>query len=313
MFHHDLQHTGHSIWPTPNTNNILWSYTTGDWVRSSPAVVDGKVYVGSDDKKVYCLNASTGLFIWSYTTGFLVRSSPAVADSIVYVASHDGKVYAFGLTWLQHFDSLFRFNDVRMVYPSEVTPKPLGCVAAMVSDWLASAFIYTKLATVTEGMDLDSAFVDQATGKPIGAERSAFVSFGGPIVNPIVAYAEDGPTPIADRAPIKFYSNAGEFYFQHQDGTNIPGSNLPATVVNNNMDMFVIESYRDGDGRYILLCYGFRWKGTYAAGKYFDTEIYPHIANYPYNWLIVKWEDTNANGFVNTQADGDTYTVIATG
>ena len=77
--------------------------------------------------------------------------------------------------------------------------------------------------------------------------------------------------------------------------------------------MFVIESYRDGDGRYILLCYGFGWKGTYAAGKYFDTKIYPNIAFHDYTWAIVQWEDTNGNGFVNTETDGDTYTLIATG
>ena len=60
---------------------------------SSPAVVDGKVYVGSYDNKVYCLNAATGAFIWSYTTGDYVYSSPAVADGKVYVGSGDDKVY----------------------------------------------------------------------------------------------------------------------------------------------------------------------------------------------------------------------------
>ena len=38
-------------------------------VSSSPAVADGKVYVGSYDSKVYCLNAATGAHIWNYTTG----------------------------------------------------------------------------------------------------------------------------------------------------------------------------------------------------------------------------------------------------
>ena len=79
------------------------------------------------------------------------------------------------------------------------------------------------------------------------------------------------------------------------------------------MDMFVIEVYRDGDGRNEMLCYGFGWKGTYAAGKYFETEIYPNIDSYPYSWIIVMWFDANGDGFVNTAADGDTYTVIATG
>jgi len=93
MFHHDLNHTGYSTSKAPKDNNTLWSYTTSGGVQSSPAVSDGRVYVGSEDSKVYCLNASTGSLIWSYTTGWVVRSSPAVADGKVYVGSHDSNVY----------------------------------------------------------------------------------------------------------------------------------------------------------------------------------------------------------------------------
>jgi hypothetical protein len=139
----------------------------------------------------------------------------------------------------------------------------------------------------------------------MGAEGSAIISFGGPLVNPVVAYAESDNTASSDRAPIKFKTDNRVFYFQHANGTSIPGANLPEAAVNNNMDMFVIELYRDGDGRYIMLCYGFGWKGTYAAGKYFDTEIYSNIASYGCSYIIVKWEDSNGNGFVNTAADGD--------
>ena len=96
MFHHDLNHTGYSTSKAPKDNNTLWSYTTSGGVQSSPAVSDGRVYVGSEDSKVYCLNASTGSLIWSYTTGNLVWSSPAVSDGRVYVGSYDSKVYAFG-------------------------------------------------------------------------------------------------------------------------------------------------------------------------------------------------------------------------
>jgi len=93
MFHHDLSHTGYSTSKAPNTNNTIWSYTTGDFVLSSSAVVDGKVYVGSRDNKTYCLNASTGDFIWNYTTGGYVWSSSAVVDGKVYVGSRDNKTY----------------------------------------------------------------------------------------------------------------------------------------------------------------------------------------------------------------------------
>ena len=87
MFHHDLNHTGTSTSTGPTTNNTLWSYTTGDWVLSSPAAVGGFVYVGSMDGYVYCLNATTGAFVWNYTMGGAVYSSPAVVGGLVYVGS----------------------------------------------------------------------------------------------------------------------------------------------------------------------------------------------------------------------------------
>jgi outer membrane protein assembly factor BamB len=78
---------------------FVWSYKTVDSVESSPAVVGGLVYVGSDDHNVYCLNASTGAFVWSYTTGSEVGySSPAVVGGLVYVGSLDDMVYCLNAT-----------------------------------------------------------------------------------------------------------------------------------------------------------------------------------------------------------------------
>jgi outer membrane protein assembly factor BamB len=80
-----------------HTGAKLWSYTTDLFVDSSPAVSNGVVYVGSRDDNVYALNARTGAKLWSYTTGNDVESSPAVSNGMVYVGSYDGKVYVFGL------------------------------------------------------------------------------------------------------------------------------------------------------------------------------------------------------------------------
>jgi outer membrane protein assembly factor BamB len=66
--------------------NPIGTYTSN--FESSPAVVNGVVYFGSDDGNVYALNASTGAKLWSdATTGSPVRSSPAVANGVVYIAS----------------------------------------------------------------------------------------------------------------------------------------------------------------------------------------------------------------------------------
>jgi Zn-dependent protease len=76
-----------------STGDFIWKYTTGNYVVSSPAVVDGRVYIGSRDYNVYCLNASTGDLVWKYTTGNYVHSSPAVFDGKIYIGSQDHSVY----------------------------------------------------------------------------------------------------------------------------------------------------------------------------------------------------------------------------
>jgi outer membrane protein assembly factor BamB len=75
-----------------------WAATTGGQVASSPARAAGLVYVGSDDHKLYALNAATGVATWTATTGGAVRSSPAVDGSTVYVGSDDHKLRAFDAT-----------------------------------------------------------------------------------------------------------------------------------------------------------------------------------------------------------------------
>ncbi|RLF29199.1 MAG: hypothetical protein DRN05_02240, partial [Thermoplasmata archaeon] len=76
-----------------------WSYTTGGSIASTPAVAYGKVYIGSDDKKVYCFDADNGSLQWTFdgATSY-IRSSPAVADNKVYVGSFDGNIYCLDAT-----------------------------------------------------------------------------------------------------------------------------------------------------------------------------------------------------------------------
>ena len=75
------------------TGSKAWEFETGDYVYSSPAVSEGHVYVGSNDKKVYCLDARTGIKVWEFETGDAVISSPAVSGGYVYVGSMDYNVY----------------------------------------------------------------------------------------------------------------------------------------------------------------------------------------------------------------------------
>jgi outer membrane protein assembly factor BamB len=104
-----------------DTGSKIWNYSTGSIVDSSPAVCDGKVYVGSYDCKVYCLDADTGLKIWNYTTGNEVRSSPAVVDGKVYVGSWDGNVYCLDA---DNGSKIWNYQTGNFVWSSPVWSSP---------------------------------------------------------------------------------------------------------------------------------------------------------------------------------------------
>jgi len=73
---------------------VRWVFKAWGTIRSSPAVVDTTIYVGSEDGRLYALDAATGYRLWDIATGGKITSSPAVADATVYIGSHDGNLYA---------------------------------------------------------------------------------------------------------------------------------------------------------------------------------------------------------------------------
>lgn len=64
---------------------------------SSPAVdADGVVYIGAYDSRIHAVNAQ-GERVRTYDTGAMVRSSPAIFGRRLYIGSNDRKLYAFDL------------------------------------------------------------------------------------------------------------------------------------------------------------------------------------------------------------------------
>lgn len=75
---------------------VKWISPTGQQIRSSPAVVDGVVYVGMTYPpfNLTAVNASTGASLWTFSANYDIVSSPAVANGVVYFGSYDNNVYA---------------------------------------------------------------------------------------------------------------------------------------------------------------------------------------------------------------------------
>jgi polyvinyl alcohol dehydrogenase (cytochrome) len=86
-----------------------WAFTIprlqGTFAGSQPAIVDGSLYVGSTDAKLYALDAKTGATRWAFDLSQVVgpvtsanpdpvRDGPAVADGSVFFGDSHGYVYA---------------------------------------------------------------------------------------------------------------------------------------------------------------------------------------------------------------------------
>ncbi|MBI2046881.1 PQQ-binding-like beta-propeller repeat protein, partial [Candidatus Pacearchaeota archaeon] len=75
-------------------NAKIITFSTGAIIQSSPAVAGGFVYIGSDDAKLYQLNASNiSQQAASFSAVGPIGSSPAVAGGFVYVLSYDTTLY----------------------------------------------------------------------------------------------------------------------------------------------------------------------------------------------------------------------------
>lgn len=75
------------------TGRELWRFKAGV-IESSPLLVDGILYFGSWDKKIYAVDVETHKAIWSYRTGDKVKDGAAFLHGIVYMGSYDGSIYA---------------------------------------------------------------------------------------------------------------------------------------------------------------------------------------------------------------------------
>jgi outer membrane protein assembly factor BamB len=79
-----------------NTGATHWSFTASGGIYASPAVVNDVVYFAGGST-VYARNADTGAALWSFTTGGRIVSSPTVSGGVLYIGSDDGSVYALNV------------------------------------------------------------------------------------------------------------------------------------------------------------------------------------------------------------------------
>jgi outer membrane protein assembly factor BamB len=76
------------------TGRIRWAKRLGSASESSPLVVGGRVYVGSQSGAVYALSAKSGHVRWRYYAGGPVKGALAYSRGRVYFGDYGGSVTA---------------------------------------------------------------------------------------------------------------------------------------------------------------------------------------------------------------------------
>lgn len=94
QFHGDRAQSGYVSGELPDQLSLVWRFKTEDQVKSSPAIVNGIVYVGSSDKHIYAIDVNTGEQAWSKLLDDEVEASPTVVDNAVYIGTLNGTLYA---------------------------------------------------------------------------------------------------------------------------------------------------------------------------------------------------------------------------
>ena len=94
MFRGNQGRTGYASEQAAPPLTKVWEFSAPGGIVSSPAVYDGRVYVGSRANRLYALDAATGAKLWERLTAGWVDSSPAVYGGAVYAACLGGRLYS---------------------------------------------------------------------------------------------------------------------------------------------------------------------------------------------------------------------------
>ncbi len=94
MYQHDIFHTGRTLSVGPAEGELSWQKNIGAGTSSPVVDIDGVIYVGSTQGKLYAFYPD-GEQKCTCETGAAIAATPLIApDGTVYVAASDGKLYA---------------------------------------------------------------------------------------------------------------------------------------------------------------------------------------------------------------------------
>ncbi|MDH5448163.1 MAG: hypothetical protein OEX01_04060 [Candidatus Bathyarchaeota archaeon] len=133
------------------------------------------------------------------------------------------------------------------------------------------------------------------------------VLVGGPSTQAAVKYYEDTKETL-----VVSKENATHFWLETREGVVIPETLHTFENLDAHHDVFLVEFFKDKCDRYILILYGYGWRGTMLATLHFNRVIFPQISDYDESYYIYNWVDSSdINQTLTDEAEGgQKYSVI---
>jgi outer membrane protein assembly factor BamB len=73
-------------------------------ITSSPGYKDGRVYIGDNDGKFYCIDAADGKVLWTFETEGQITAAPNFHGDDILIPSHDSTLYCLDKTGKKIWD-----------------------------------------------------------------------------------------------------------------------------------------------------------------------------------------------------------------
>jgi len=94
IFRGNAQLAGVASGALPEKLALLWNFKTGEAIKSSAVIGRGRVFIGSNDNKLYALNLRDGGKLWEFNAGDRVEAPPLIVDDLVVVGTLKGTLFA---------------------------------------------------------------------------------------------------------------------------------------------------------------------------------------------------------------------------
>jgi outer membrane protein assembly factor BamB len=101
--------TGSIAW-----EKVLWEKTDEptDFPKyPSPAIARDRIYIGSRNGVIYCVELEDGTLLWEYDTGSPVVASPAVVNEKLFIGSTNGTLYCFGTIPEEYYEKAEEYRE----------------------------------------------------------------------------------------------------------------------------------------------------------------------------------------------------------